>query len=159
MNEENGTEKKKSSKKMKQVVVANKDWYRTIEENSIQILYGLTRHLNDNSPHDAKARLVAKFVENESEKCDRMIELCLKYDAKMRHAEYMYFKSDEAEEAEASGIDIDMAALNAKLEGGGEIFHRISSVIACAASGSKRCHEHLLHQLRTQNSGIGGKLH
>jgi beta-catenin-like protein 1 len=159
VNEENGTEKKKSSKKMKQVVVANKDWYRTIEENSIQILYGLTRHLNDNSPHDAKARLVAKFVENECEKCDRMIELCLKYDAKMRHAEYMYFKSDEAEEAEASGIDIDMAALNAKLEGGGEIFHRISSVIACAASGSKRCHEHLLHQLRTQNSGIGGKLH
>ena len=24
-----------------------------------------------------------------------------------------------------------------------------------AASGSKRCHEHILYQLRTQNSGIG----
>ncbi len=155
MKNENGAKKKKPSKKMKQVVSANKDWFRTIEENSIQILYGLTRHLDDDSPHDAKARLIAKFVENDFEKCDRMVELCLKYDAKMRHAEYMYFKSDEAEEAEANGVDMDLAALNAKLEGGGDIFHRISSVIACAASGSKRCHEHILYQLRTQNSGIG----
>jgi beta-catenin-like protein 1 len=151
--------KKKPSKKMKQVVAANREWYRAIEENSIQILYGLTRHLHEDSPHDAKARMIAKFIEHDCEKCDRMIELCLKYDAKMRRAEYVYFKSDEAEEAEANGIDMDMAALNAKLEGGGDIFHRISAVIACAASGSKRCHEHLLHQLRTQNSGIGGKMY
>ena len=157
MKKENGSNKLKPSKKMKQVVAGNRDWYRTMEENSIQILYGLTRHLDENSPHDAKARMVAKFVEHDYEKCDRMIELCLKYDMKMRHAEYIYFKSDEAEEAEANGIDIDLAALNAKLEGGGELFYRMSAVIACAASGSKRCHEHILHQLRTQNSGIGGK--
>jgi len=147
--------KKKPSKKMKQVVAANKEWYRTIEAHSIQILYGLTRHLDERSPHDAKPRLLSKFVENDCEKCDRMIELCLKYDTKMRQAEYRYFKSDEAEEAEANGIDVDMAALNARLEGGGELFHRMSSVIAFAASGSKRCHEYLLEQLRTQNSGIG----
>ena len=148
--------KTKPSKKMKQVLSANREWYRAIEENSIQILYGLTRHLNDASPHDAKARLLVKFVENECEKCDRMVEFCLKYDAKMRHAEYAYFKSDEAEEAEENGVDMDMAALSAKLAGGGELFHRISAVIAFAASGSKRCHEHVLEQLRTQNSGIGG---
>ena len=147
--------KKQKSKKMKQVVAASREWHTTTEANSIQILYGLTRHLDDKSPHDAKARLLAKFIENDGEKCDRMIELCLKYDAKMRQAEYLYFKSDEAEYAEANGINVDLAALNAKLAGGGELFHRISAIIAFAAAGSKRCHEYLIEQLRTHNSGIG----
>jgi len=147
--------KKQKSKKMKQVVAASREWHKTMEANSIQILYGLTRHLDEKSPHDAKARLLAKFIENDGEKCDRMIELCLKYDAKMRQAEYLYFKSDEAEYAEANGINVDLAALNAKLAGGGELFHRISAVSAYAAAGSKRCHEYLIEQLRTQNSGIG----
>lgn len=147
--------KQKPSRKMKQVVSASKEWYRTLEANAIQILYGLTRHLDDNSPNEAKLRLLAKFIENECEKCDRMIELCLKYDGKMRRAEYLYFRSDEAEEAEAAGIDVEMAALNAKLQGGGDLFHRISAAIAFAISGSKRCHEHVIMQLRTHNSGIG----
>jgi Histidyl-tRNA synthetase len=113
----NKEEKQKPSRKMKQVVSASKEWYRSLEANAIQILYGLTRHLDDNSPNEAKHRLLAKFVENDCEKCDRMIELCLKYDAKMRRAEYLYFRSDEAEEAEASGIDVELAALNAKFKG------------------------------------------
>jgi len=146
---------KRQSKKMKQVVAANKEWFQILEAHSIQLLYGLTRHLDSASAHDAKARLLSKFVENDCEKCDRMIEFCLKYDIKMRKAEYKYYKSDEAEEAEADGVDIDLAALSAKLEGGGDLFHRISVVIAFAAKGSKRCHEYILEQLRTQNSGIG----
>ncbi len=141
---------------MKRVVAANKEWFQTLENHSIQLLYGLTRHLDNSSPHDAYARLLAKFVENDCEKCDRMVELCLKYDIKMRQAEYRYYKSDEAEEAKENGVDVDLAALNAKLEGGGDLFHRISVVIAFAAQGSKRCHEYILDQLRTQNSGIGG---
>jgi len=155
LNKQNDDEKKKKmSKKMKQVVGGSRDWYHTIEMNAIQILYSLTRHLDENSPNDAKARLLAKFIENDCEKCDRMIELCLKYDKKMRQAEYLYFKSDEAEDAEANGI-VDLAALNAKLEGGGELFYRVCAVIAFAAAGSKRCHHYLMEQLRTQSSGIG----
>ena len=155
LNKKNGNdEKKKISKKMKQAVAGNREWHSTIEANTIQILYGLTRHLDEKSPHDAKARLLAKFIENDCEKCDRMIEMCLKYDSKMRQAEYFYFKSDEAEDAEANGI-VDLAALNAKLEGGGELFYRICAVISFAAAGSKRCHQYLLEQLRTQSSGIG----
>ena len=148
--------KQKPSKKMKRVVAANKEWLQTLESHSIQLLYELTRHLDNSSPNDAYARLLSKFVEHDCEKCDRMVELCLKYDIKMRQAEYRYYKSDEAEEAEASGVDVDLAALNAKLEGGGDLFHRISAVNAFAAQGSKRCHEYILEQLRTQNSGIGG---
>lgn len=148
-------QQQKPSRKMKEVVSASKEWHRTLEANAIQILYGLTRHLDDNSPNEANLRLLAKFIENDCEKCDRMIELCLKYDSKMRRAEYLYFRSDEAEEAEATGIDVELAALNAKLKGGGDLFHRISAAIAFAISGSKRCHEHVITQLRTHNSGIG----
>ena len=75
----------------------------------------------------------------------------------MRQAEYDYFKSDEAEEAEENGIDIDYAAMNAKLKAGGDLFHRLGALIAFAASEPKRCHEHILEQLRIQNSGIGGE--
>mmetsp|Transcript_11801 Transcript_11801/g.17914 ORF Transcript_11801/g.17914 Transcript_11801/m.17914 type:complete len:756 (+) Transcript_11801:158-2425(+) len=146
---------KKPSKRMKQVLAANKEWFQTLEAHSVQIMYGLTRNLDEASPHDAKSRLTSKFIENDCEKCDRLVELCLKYDAKMRQAEYDYFKSDEAEEAEENGIDVDFAAMNAKLKGGGDLFHRLGAMIAFAAIGSKRSHEHILEQLRVQNSGIG----
>ncbi len=151
----NKQEQKKPSKRMKQVLAANREWYHTLEAHAIQIMYGLTRHLDDSSPHDAKSRLVAKFLENDCEKCDRLVELCLKYDAKMRQAEYDYYKSDEAEEAEESGIDIDIAAMNAKLKGGGDLFHRVSALIGFIALTSKRCHEQIMEQLQVQNNGIG----
>ena len=73
----------------------------------------------------------------------------------MRQAEYDYYKSDEAEEAEESGIDIDIAAMNAKLKGGGDLFHRVSALIGFVALTSKRCHEQILEQLKMQNNGIG----
>jgi hypothetical protein len=152
-----GEQQKKPSRRMKQVLAANREWFHTLEAHSIQILYGLTRYLDDSSPRDAKLRVASKFIENDGEKCDRLVELCLKYDAKMRQAEYDYFKSDEAEEAEENGIDIDFAAMNAKLKAGGDLFHRLGAIIAFAATGSKRAHEHILEQLRIQNSGIGGK--
>jgi beta-catenin-like protein 1 len=148
------SEQRKPSKRMKQVLAANREWFQSLESLSIQILYGLTRHLDHSSPHDAELRLASKFVENDCEKCDRLVELCLKYDVKMRQAEYDYFKSDEAEEAEDSGVDIDIAAMNAKLKGGGDEFHRLASIIGFAATGSKRAHEHILEQLKMQNSGI-----
>jgi len=148
-------EEKKSSKRMKRVLAGNKEWFQSIEANSIQIIYGLTRYLDEQSPHDAQSRLLSKFVEKDFEKCDRLIELCLKYDIKMRQAEYDYYKSDEAEEAEENGVDVDLAALNAKLRGGGDIFHRLGAIVAFAAMGSKRSHEHIIEHLRTQNSGIG----
>ena len=76
----------------------------------------------------------------------------------MRRAEYKFFKSDKAEEVEEEGLDIDLAALDTKLKGGGELFYRVSAILAFAAMGPRRCHEHTLEQLKTQNSGIAGKL-
>ena len=147
-------QQKKPSKRMKQALAANREWFQTLEGYSIQILYSLTRYLKDSSPHDAKSRLASKFIENDCEKCDRLTELCLKYDVKMRKAEYDYFKSDEAEEAEENGIDVDFVAMNVKLKAGGDLFHRLAAIIGFAAIQSKRSHEHILEQLRIQNSGI-----
>ena len=89
------------------------------------------------------------------EKCDRTIELCLKFDEKARIAEYQYFRSDEAEEAEQLGVDIELASLDAKLRGGGGIFHRASAILSFACVGSTRCHSHVRDQLKLQGSGIG----
>ena len=91
------------------------------------------------------------------EKCDRIVELCLKYDERSRLAEYQFYRSDEAEELERSGaVDMEIAALHAKLRAGGaDVLHRLCAVAAFAAVGSRRCHEHILGQLETQNAGMG----
>jgi hypothetical protein len=90
------------------------------------------------------------------EKCDRTIELCVKYDEKARIAEYQYFRSDEAEEDEQLGINVETAALGAKLRGGGDMFHRTCAILSFACVGSKRCHAHSFDQLKLQGSGISG---
>ena len=91
------------------------------------------------------------------EKCDRTIELCLKYDEKARIAEYQYFRSDKAEEAESLGIDTELTALNAKLRSGGDVFHRACAILSFSCVGSKRCRGHVMDQLKLQGSGISGK--
>mmetsp|Transcript_11425 Transcript_11425/g.16156 ORF Transcript_11425/g.16156 Transcript_11425/m.16156 type:complete len:437 (-) Transcript_11425:382-1692(-) len=146
---------KPPSKRSKRAITAKREWFNTIESHSSQIIYALTRYLDAKSPHDAHQRLLLKFVESECEKCTQVLELCLKYDAKMRHAEYKYYRSDEAEEAEHNGIDVDLAALNVKLRDGGDLFHRLGAIAAFAALGSKRCHEHMLKELSNRGSGIG----
>ena len=89
------------------------------------------------------------------EKCDRVVELCLKYDERARLAEYQFYRSDEADELEQTGaVEIELAALNAKLRGGGDIFHQVCAIASFASSGSKRCHEHILDQFETQNAGM-----
>ena len=91
------------------------------------------------------------------EKCDRVVELCLKYDERARLAEYQFHRSEEAEELEqtAGAVDLELAALNARLRGGGDILHRVCALSSFALTGSKRCHEHILEQLETQNAGMG----
>ncbi len=125
-----------------------------IERNAINVMYALTRYISQDAKYDAHERLLVKFVEEECEKCDRTIELCLKYDEKARIAEYQYFRSDAAEEAEQTGIDIELAALDAKLRGGGDLFHRTCAILSFACVFSKRCHEHVRDQLKMKGSGI-----
>ena len=91
------------------------------------------------------------------EKCDRTIELCLKYDEKARIAEYQYFKSDEADDAEKFGLDLDVAALSAKLRGGGDVFHRLAAIISFVCIGSTRSHVHVREQLKLQGTSISGE--
>jgi hypothetical protein len=50
-------------KKQKAVKSAKKEWANQVRVNVIYILYALTRYLRDNSPYDAKPRLLAKLAE------------------------------------------------------------------------------------------------
>lgn len=76
----------------------------------------------------------------------------------MRLAEAKYFRSDEADFADERGIDAELGAFHAKLRGGGDIFHRLSAILAFAAVGSKKCHARIIEQLQLNNSGISGKI-
>ena len=73
--------------------------------------------------------------------------LCLKYDEKARFAKYQYFKSNKAEEAEELGIDVELAALDAKLRGSGGTFHRACTILLFACVRLRRCHGHVMDQL------------
>jgi beta-catenin-like protein 1 len=130
-----------------------KAWNTLLETNSIRILYDLTRHLRDDSRNDAKARLLAKFINDE--KCDRLVELCIAYDQAARLAEYKFYRSDIEEELGNDNEAVQLAALNAKLEGGGDMFHRLGAIICFVCAGSKRCHKRILSQLQLHNAGMG----
>lgn len=81
----------------------------------------------------------------------------MKYDEKARVAEYQYYRSDEAEEAEELGVDVEIAAMGAKLRGGGDLFHRSCAILSFAILGSRRCRGHVMDQLKMQGSGISGE--
>ena len=132
---------------------ARKEWLHMLETQVIQILYALTRYLTPESPKDAMDRVVAKFAEEDCLKCNRLVELLLKYDQKARLAEYKFYRNTDEDESE----DLELAALHAKLKGGGDLFHRLGAIAAFCCVGSKKCHQQILDQLTLQQSGIGGE--
>jgi beta-catenin-like protein 1 len=139
-----------------------REWLHLVETQSIRILHALTRHLDDSSPHDAKSRMISKFLHgdggddggNDGDKCDRLVELLLSYDQKARKAEYNFYRFSVDEDDDLDETMIQLAALEAKLKGGGEIFHRLGTIAACLCVNSKRCHQRILSQLQLQQSGI-----
>lgn len=131
---------------------AKREWLHAIETQNARILYALSRHLDDQSPEDGKARFLTKFVQDDR-KCDRLVELLLSYDQKARKAEYNFYRSDVEEQVEEEET-VQLAALDAKLKGGGDLFHRLGAIAACVCVHSKRCHERILSQLQLQQSGI-----
>jgi beta-catenin-like protein 1 len=133
-------------------VKAKREWLHTVEAQTIRIFYALSRHLDDKSPEDGKARFLTKFVQDDR-KCDRLVELLLSYDQKARKAEYNFYRSDVEEQVEEEET-VQLAALDAKLKGGGDLFHRLGAISACVCVHSKRCHERILSQLQLQQSGI-----
>jgi beta-catenin-like protein 1 len=53
------------SKRAKRAAQARKQWLVEVEQNTIHIIYALTRHIAKDSQHDAHARLLVKFLEEE----------------------------------------------------------------------------------------------
>ena len=131
---------------------AKRDWDSKMGEWVIRILYSLTRHLDANSLLESKQRLLAKFVENE--RCDRVVEKIILYDQKARLAEYKFFRSD-VEESMDDEAAVQLGALETKLNGGGDLWHRLSAIAAFCCTWSKRCHERILSQLQAKDMGIG----
>ena len=132
---------------------ARKEWLLRMEHNLIHIIYNWIRFLDKDSPEDALERLLVKFLENDCEKCDRLVELLLGYDQRTRLAEYKFYRSDIEESLVKE--EVELAAMEAKLSGGGDFFHRLGAISAFCCVHSKTCHAHILQQLTLQKSGIG----
>lgn len=131
---------------------AKRKWLTELKAQIIRIFYAFTLHLDSQSPEDAMSRFVAKFVEDDFKYCDRLVELLLEYDERARKAEYQFFRSDV--EDDITGDQVTLAAFDAKLSGGGDIYYRLAAVTAFICSNSKRCHEQVLLQLKMQQSGV-----
>mmetsp|Transcript_1245 Transcript_1245/g.3096 ORF Transcript_1245/g.3096 Transcript_1245/m.3096 type:complete len:550 (+) Transcript_1245:134-1783(+) len=133
-------------------IKAKRKWLNGLRAQIIRIFYALTFQLDIHSPEDALSRFVAKFVEDDLKYCDRVVELLLEYDERARKAEYQFFRSDI--EDNISDDQVALAAFDAKLCGGGDIYHRLAAISAFICSNSKRCHERILLQLKMQQSGV-----
>ncbi|KAL3902463.1 MAG: hypothetical protein SGILL_010814, partial [Bacillariaceae sp.] len=131
-----------------------REWIHMIKEQIIRVFYALTFQLDASSPEEAMSRFVAKFVEDDLKYCDRLVELLLEYDEKARKAEYNFYRSSEVEEETLSEGEVALAAFDAKLKGGGDIYHRAAAVTAYVCVNSKRCHERVLQQLEMKQSGV-----
>ena len=127
-------------------------WLAELKAQLIRIFYALTIHLDSQSPQDVMSRFVAKFVEDDLKYCDRLVELLLEYDERARKAEFQFFRSDI--EDSIDGDQVTLAAFDAKLSGGGEIYFRLAAVTAFICAHSKRCHERILLQLKMKQSGV-----
>ena len=130
---------------------ADKEWQRKLQETTLRILYALTRYLTPTSPHDAQQRLIAKFASDVS-KCDRLVELLLKYYTKAKQAEFDFFRSDQEESL--TEAEVALAVLQVKLDGGAEFTHRIAAVLAFLCQHSQRCHSQILDQLHQNQVGM-----
>ena len=82
-----------------------------------------------------------------------MVEILLGYDQRTRLAEYKFYRSDIEESLVKE--EVELAAMEAKLSGGGDFFHRLGAISAFCCVHSKTCHAHILQQLTLQKSGIG----
>ena len=63
-------------RRRKKADAARREWLREVEDSSVQILYALTRHLNDRSPNEARRRLLAKFLEGDCVSVDSVFFEC-----------------------------------------------------------------------------------
>jgi hypothetical protein len=131
---------------------AKREWLNDIKAQTVRIFYALAFQLDELSPDEAKPRFIAKFIEGDQKSCDRLVELLLEYDDRVRKAEYNFYKSDVEEDFNEE--EAGLAAFDAKLKAGGDILHRLAAVTAYVCANSKRCHERVLSQLQLQQSGI-----
>jgi len=81
-------------------------WERDVEGLAVEVFYLLTRHLEGGSEGEFRERLIAKFLESDSERCERVVEVMIRNDERMRGEEVKYLRSEEADEDEKLGVDV-----------------------------------------------------
>lgn len=127
-----------------------KSFLARIQNTVVRILYGFVCHLKSHDPKERKERLLAKFADG---KIPRLVSLLIEYDQKTRVAEYNFFNSDIEEDLDEAMVPL--AVLEAKMEAGGDVLHRLAAIAAFCCSESKSFHSQIIAELEKKDSGMG----
>ncbi|GMH57591.1 hypothetical protein TrRE_jg7305 [Triparma retinervis] len=141
----------KEGKKLKR---EKRNWERGIEEKAVEIVYLMTRYLKGGKEREYKERMVAKFLETECERCERVVEIMIREDERMREAEVKYLRSEEADEDEELGLDVEARAVGVKMEKGGATYFQASAIAGWICQNSKTGFGAVKEALSVRGSGM-----
>ncbi|GLE01179.1 hypothetical protein PINS_up010009 [Pythium insidiosum] len=117
-------------------------------ENVTSALASLCLTLRRDAPHDAFERFHAKFLELEMEKMDRLFDLFVHYDGRVRAA-----AAREREEEEEEDDDDDERYLQ-RLDAGLFVLQRVALVLAHVANFSRRLRAYVMVKFHERNVDI-----
>ncbi|CAH0480074.1 unnamed protein product [Peronospora belbahrii] len=100
------------------------------EENVVSLIASLCAWVCENAPVDGYDRLHAKFVENDMEKIDRLVDLFVKYHERVERSSHLYENEDEEEDEDSYYLR--------RLDAGLFVLERIAFVVAHLCHFSKK---------------------
>lgn len=106
----------------------------------VSIISTLCVHLHNVTNHDCNLRLIAKFLEQDGEKIDRLLELFGKFSGYLRATETALSEiTYDPEDPEWEDVDPEEYVLERRLAGGLYTLQRLSIVLAFAMVHNDKC--------------------
>ncbi|KAG5177688.1 Catenin-beta-like protein [Tribonema minus] len=127
---------------------------RSLEEHCISLVSSLALYLEDMPAHDSLSRFVAKFLEDDYEKTDRLMELYVEYASRVAafeaHAANDMQTGDSDSDSEKDSPELDALAA------GGYALQRLAALMAAVAARAPLVAERCDAKLRQHGHALGG---
>lgn len=120
-----------------------------VEENVTSLVASLCGLLRPDAKHDVFDRFHAKFVENDMEKMDRLVDLFVKYHTRVEQSSFQEDEDDEDDEDDAEAA-ADERYLR-RLDAGLFVLQRITFVIAHLCQFSRRHQAYVIIKFHERN--------
>mmetsp|Transcript_23593 Transcript_23593/g.69028 ORF Transcript_23593/g.69028 Transcript_23593/m.69028 type:complete len:651 (-) Transcript_23593:125-2077(-) len=127
------------------------DERRLAEAQVVSVLSTLAVQLSPESRRDCFPRFIAKFLEGDLEKVDRLVELFVEYDKAVKEYDRNPNAGEEDEEDDLDGIDPEIRLLAGRLSAGLDVLRQVSVVMATVAIHSPRARSRIQEKLHEKN--------